>query len=116
MRWWIGGYVIALAVALLAPLASDSPDGLERVAEDSGFLERAEDAPYSAIADYLFPGVENEALATILAGVVGVTVVYVLVAGAAYLALRTLRRRRAVAAALPHLLDQVVVDEGLRRL
>ena len=93
LRWWVAGYVIALAVALLSPLASGSPDGLERVAEDRGFLGRAEDAPYGVIADYVFPGIENEALATILAGIVGTTVMYVLVAGAAYLGLRLVRAR-----------------------
>ena len=35
----------------------------------------------------------DEALATILAGIVGTTIVYALVAGAAYLALRVLRQR-----------------------
>ena len=98
LRWWMAGYVIALAVALLSPLASGSPDGLERVAEDKGFIERAEDAPYGVIADYVFPGIENEAAATILAGIVGTTFVYVLVAGAAYAALRVLRRRGAATA------------------
>jgi len=95
LRWWIAGYVIALAVALLSPLASGSPDGLERVAEDKGFLARAEDAPYGVIADYVLPGIENEAAATMLAGIVGTTVMYVLVMGAAYLGLRLLRRRGA---------------------
>ena len=93
LRWWIAGYVSALAVALLSPLASGSPDGLERVAEDKGFLGRAEDAPYGVIADYVFPGIENEAAATILAGIVGTTVMYVLVMGAAYVGLRVLLRR-----------------------
>ena len=93
LRWWIAGYVIALAVVLLSPLASGSPDGLERVAGDKGFLERAEDAPYGVIADYVFPGIQNEAVATILAGIVGTTMVYVLVAGAAYLGLRLARGR-----------------------
>ncbi len=94
LRWWIGGYLIALAVVMLAPLASGDPDGLERVAENQGFMEKASDAPYSIIADYVFPGIENEAVATILAGLVGVTIVYLLVAGGAYLAYRSVARRR----------------------
>lgn len=95
LRWWVVGYVIALAVALLSPLASGAPDGLERVAADEGFLEKAEDAPYSVIADYVFPGIESEAVATILAGVVGVTIVFLLVFGIAYLAQRTVANRGA---------------------
>ena len=93
LRWWALGYVIAVAVTLLAPLASGSPDGLERVAGDLGFIERAQDAPYAVIADYAIPGIQNEALATILAGVIGVTVVYALVAGSIY-GLFTLYRHR----------------------
>ena len=92
-RWWVAGYFIAVAVTLLAPLASGSPDGLERVAEDSGFIERAQDAPYAIIADYVVPGIQNEGVATILAGIIGVTIIYALVAGAMY-GLYTLYRRR----------------------
>jgi len=95
LRWWAVGYFIALAVTLLSPLASGAPDGLERVATDEGFLEKAEDAPYSIIADYVFPGIESEAVATILAGVVGVTIVFLLVFGIAYLAQRTVANRSA---------------------
>lgn len=95
LRWWIIGYIIALAVTLLSPLASGEPDGLERVAGDEGFLEKAEDAPYSVIADYVFPGIENEAVATILAGIVGVTIVFIMVVGIAYLAQRTVANRGA---------------------
>lgn len=80
-KWWATGLAIALAVVLLAPLASRAPDGLERVAEDKGFQEKAQDASVNIIADYLFPGIENEAIATVLAGVVGVLVVFVLVTG-----------------------------------
>jgi hypothetical protein len=93
LRWWVVGYLVAMALVLIAPLASPDPDGLERVATDKGYIEKAEDAPYSVIADYVFPGVENEALATMLAGWVGVTVIFVLVAGGAYL-YRRIRVRR----------------------
>ena len=88
--WWLIGLAIALAVALLSPLASPYLDGLERVAEDKGFLERAEDAPYQVIPDYLFPGIQNEAVATILAGLIGTLVVFGLAYGLAW----GVRRRR----------------------
>jgi hypothetical protein len=80
----LGGIGIAMLVVMFSPLASGEPDGLERVAEDKGFIDTAEDAPYSVIPDYAFPGVENEAVATILAGLVGVVIVVaiVLLAGA----------------------------------
>ena len=51
--WWVAGLAIAaLVVIVLAPLASPDPDGLERVAEDQGFLERARDAIYNVFPDY----------------------------------------------------------------
>jgi hypothetical protein len=88
-KWWMVGLLIALAVTLISPLASAWPDGLERVAEDKGFGEEAQDAPYEVIPDYVFPGIGSEAAATILAGIVGTLVVF----GLAY-GLGTLLRRR----------------------
>jgi cobalt/nickel transport system permease protein len=87
--WVAAGLLIALAVALLSPLADPNPDGLERVAEDQGFIAAAQDAPYNLIPDYVVPGVENEALATMAAGVIGVAVLAVLGWGLA----RAMRRR-----------------------
>jgi len=88
--WWIAGLLLALALALLSPLASPHPDGLERVAEDQGFIDRAQDPPFQVLADYLFPGIENEAVATVLAGIVGTLIVF----GAGYGLALLLRRRR----------------------
>ena len=89
--WWLIGLAIALAVALLSPLASPYLDGLERVAEDQGFLGRAEDAPYQVIPDYNFPGIQNEAVATILAGLIGTLVVFGLAYGLAWVVRRRQR-------------------------
>lgn len=90
-KWWLIALAICLAVACLAPLASSSPDGLERVAEDAGFIGLGLDAPYQVIADYVFPGIENEALATILAGIIGTLVLFGAAYGLAWLI--TLRKR-----------------------
>jgi len=90
LRWAAAGLALALAVTLLAPLASPHPDGLERVAEDQGFGETAQDAPYEIIPDYVLPGVPDERLATIAAGLVGTLVV----AGVAF-AVARLRRQSA---------------------
>ncbi len=73
--WIAVGLLIALLVVFLSPLASPSPDGLERVAADQGFLDAAQDAPYQLLPDYTVPVIKNEALTTIAAGVVGVLVV-----------------------------------------
>jgi cobalt/nickel transport system permease protein len=93
--WWLAGLTIALAVTLLSPLASSSPDGLERVAEEKGFLDTAQDPSFKVIADYLFPGIENESLATILAGVVGTVVVFGIGYALASLVASLRRSRRA---------------------
>ena len=87
--WWVVGLLIALLVALFSPLASAHPDGLERVAEDQGFIDRAEDAPYEVVPDYTFPGIASESGATILAGLVGTLAVFGLASGLTLL----LRRR-----------------------
>jgi cobalt/nickel transport system permease protein len=72
---WVGGLVLALLLALLSPLASAHPDGLEWVARQNGFLDAATAPVYALIPDYLFPGITNEALATIVAGLAGVLIV-----------------------------------------
>ena len=84
-RWWLISLVVCLAVASFAPLASASPDGLERVAEDKGFIDLAGGTPFQVIADYAFPGIQNEALATILAGLTGTLVLFAVVYALAWL-------------------------------
>ena len=68
--------VISVAVALFSPLASASPDGLEFVAEQQGFLARGMDAPYSILPDYAIPSISNPAVATILAVLLGTLLVF----------------------------------------
>ncbi|MDV2988963.1 MAG: PDGLE domain-containing protein [Dehalogenimonas sp.] len=77
-KWWLIALGTALVLATLSPLASGSPDGLERVAEDHEFIDTARAAPFEIIADYVFPGIQNEALATILAGWIGVLILFAL--------------------------------------
>jgi cobalt/nickel transport system permease protein len=73
---WITGLVIAIGLAIASPLASSHPDGLEWVAEQRGFLDAARGPLYNIIPDYVFPGVSNEALATIVAGILGTLLVF----------------------------------------
>jgi cobalt/nickel transport system permease protein len=79
------GLAIALLLAVLSPLASAHPDGLEWVAEQNGFLEAARGPIYRLVPDYLFPGISNKALATVVAGVVGTLLVLGVAVGVAYL-------------------------------
>ncbi len=97
-RWWLAGLGIALVLVLLSPLASPDPDGLERVAENHGFIERALEPVYQLIPDYVFPGISDERLATVAAGAVGVLAVFAVTWGAASL----LGRARSRDGADPH--------------
>jgi cobalt/nickel transport system permease protein len=81
---WAAGLVLVMFLAIASPLASSHPDGLEWVAEQKGFLESARGPLYKIIPDYLFPGVSNTTLATILAAIIGVLIVYFVALGLAY--------------------------------
>jgi cobalt/nickel transport system permease protein len=74
--WVTGGLVIALIVAAFSFAASSSPDGLERVAENQGFLDRALDPSYTILPDYTIPFVGNPTLSGILAVVLGTLLVF----------------------------------------
>ena len=75
-RWWaIGVAIAALVVIVLVPLASPDPDGLQRVAEDQGFLERAQNLFSGLLGGYAIPGIDNAGLSKVLAGLVGVLIV-----------------------------------------
>jgi cobalt/nickel transport system permease protein len=81
---WAFGLGIALLLTLFSPLASAHPDGLEWVAEQKGFLDAARGPLFNVIPDYVFPGISNEALATILAGIMGTLLVFAIALGVAY--------------------------------
>jgi hypothetical protein len=90
-RWWIGGLAVAaLIVIVLAPLASPDPDGLQRVAQDQGFLGRAQAAVAQLLPGYTVPGIDDATLSTIVAGLIGISLVF----GLAWALGMLLRRRR----------------------
>lgn len=75
---WVFGLMVTLVLIIVSPLASSRPDGLEWVAMQSGFMERAREPLYQIIPDYLIPGISNEAFATILAGILGASIVFII--------------------------------------
>ncbi len=90
--WWVAGLAIAaLIVVILAPLASSDPDGLERVAEDHGFISQAQNFISGLLSDYAIPGIDDPTISTILSGLIGVAIVV----GVMFLLGRVLARRRA---------------------
>ncbi|QZY28360.1 PDGLE domain-containing protein [Nocardioides coralli] len=81
--FWIAGLVVALLLAgFVSYYASSNPDGLEHVAEQTGFLDTADEhaAGDGPLADYAVEGVDDGRLSGGLAGVLG-TLVTLLVAG-----------------------------------
>ena len=87
------GLLVALLVAGVGSYyASTHPDGLEHVAEQTGFADSAEESKTSdsPLADYSTRGVDDERVSGGLAGVAGVALVLVLMGG-----LTVLLRRRA---------------------
>ena len=87
--WVVAGLLFAILAAILSPVASTNPDGLERVALDLGFFENSQSAPYQILPDYSLPFLGQTALSTILAGIIGL----VIVAGLVILLARSLRKK-----------------------
>jgi len=87
----IGLAVIALVAAGASFLASSHPDGLEYAYEQVGSAFEGMTLLEGPMPDYVIPGIANETLAGVLAGIVGVVVTGVL----AYAGLTGLRSRRA---------------------
>jgi cobalt/nickel transport protein len=97
--FWVVGLLLAVLIAGVGSwYASSAPDGLEWSAEQSGFLETAQDsaAADSPLADYAVNGEEGR-LSGGVAGVLGV-VVTLAVAGGLTLVVRR-RGSRATATA-----------------
>lgn len=83
-RFFAGFLLVALLLAgVVSFYASSHPDGLEYVAEKTGFLDSAEDSATadSPLADYQTKGVDNERVGGAVAGLVGALVVLVLAGG-----------------------------------
>ncbi len=73
----IGGVLTAVFFAVVvSQFAVDNPDGLERVAEDKGFIDSGRDHALdsSVFADYATRGIDNETLSLAVAGLAGVAI------------------------------------------
>jgi len=66
--------LILAFLSVLIPLASNAPDGLERVAQTLG-IEEHEPAWRGLMPDYTLPTINNPYLSTLLAGTFGILLV-----------------------------------------
>ena len=88
------GLTVALGLAFfVSPQASSQPDGLDKVAIDKGFADREKPNALDGAptAGYAVKGVDDDRLATGLAGLIGVTVTFAFGAGFFYLVRQTRR-------------------------
>jgi cobalt/nickel transport system permease protein len=89
--WVAGAIVLTLVIGVMAVFfASPQPDGLERVAEDTGFLQQAQGPLFEIAPDYVLPGVSSERLAGVLAVALGTLLLFAVGYGIA----RALARRK----------------------
>jgi cobalt/nickel transport protein len=85
------GFALSLVLAGgVSFYASSSPDGLEKVAEDIGFIETAKENSNAdgLLADYGIKGVDNERLSTGTAGIIGVVATAAISTGLFYMVRR----------------------------
>ena len=88
--WWVVGLALAgVIAALAAAFASGDPDGLDSVAIEKGFEEVGKDPGFQILPGYTIPGIDGT-VSTIIAGIAGIAIVFLLV----FLVGRLLARRR----------------------
>jgi cobalt/nickel transport system permease protein len=80
------GLVALVLATVVSQFAASDPDGLERVAEDQGFIASAQDHALASgpFADYATQGLGNETLSLAIAGAVGVVITILVGLGIVY--------------------------------
>lgn len=95
--FFLGALGAALVVAaVVSQFAAADPDGLERVAEDTGFASSATSHAFgnSFLADYATAGIANESLSLAVAGATGVAITLAVGTGLAFAVVDRRRQRR----------------------
>ncbi|MDA3863807.1 MAG: PDGLE domain-containing protein [Deltaproteobacteria bacterium] len=83
---YLGILIISLILAgVVSFFASPLPDGLERVAIEHKFKERAQENKLAPIPDYSFPATDTEFLKNGLAGVSGTILVFAFASGSLWI-------------------------------
>ena len=96
----VAGITVAIIVAtFISTFASAHPDGLEKVAENFGFIDKAAivvDESFYFIPDYTFTYIASEKWQGPIAGLLGVLIILVIF-GIIYLIYRAATRKRSEA-------------------
>ncbi len=81
---WVGLGIALLMALFLSPLASPSPDGLEKVAEEKGFAGKGkawELWKHAPLRHYAIPWIRNEKISTALSGLIGTAAIFFIALG-----------------------------------
>ena len=81
---WVALGATLLVALFLSPFASESPDGLEKVAETKGFAEKGEGSTfwkYAPLPDYAIPWIKNKKVSTALSGLIGTLAIFFIALG-----------------------------------
>jgi hypothetical protein len=86
---------VTVSLALLSPWAADSPDGLNKVAEDKGLSATADDhaLEQGPLAGYKVDGVHDARLSKGLSGIIGIALTFAIAGGAIAFARRSRLRK-----------------------
>ncbi len=77
-KWGIVFIISIMIGGALSLFASSSPDGLEKIAEEQGFLDKGQQLFASIMPDYQVPAIHSEIIGASIAGIVGTCIVFVL--------------------------------------
>ncbi|TFE24128.1 PDGLE domain-containing protein [Cohnella luojiensis] len=89
-KWIVMAGITLVVAGVISYFASPNPDGLERVSENHGFIEKAKEPSWTAwIPDYELPGIHSPFVKVGLAGIIGAVTLF----GVLYALARPIARR-----------------------
>jgi hypothetical protein len=77
---WVGFAITIFLASVVSYYASGDPDGLEKVAEDKGFIDDAADHSLgnSPLADYGVSAISDDRLSVAVSGAIGVILMLII--------------------------------------
>jgi cobalt/nickel transport protein len=81
-KWFVVAIITLVAAGIISYFSSSHPDGLQRVAENHGFMDEAKKPTWTAwISDYELPGTGIPIVKVGLAGIIGVALLFFVLYG-----------------------------------